>query len=135
MIDDAKFKIAAPISLPRKLAVESNVRVRVVGIPDDPEIAARDLCRLYTHVSPRRCRAGGGHDEHQVQSMAFARRAHGISRYIPSRHNATGCGFRNNFANRFDVENTVSDAAHPNWVFGPIGPRNMGPASAFEAAI
>ncbi|WP_331308690.1 hypothetical protein [Methylobacterium oryzae] len=67
MVDDAKLEIAAAVGPVRELAVERDLHSRIVGIADDPEIAAGDLGGLDAHVPGlRRARAGGRQDQHRT---------------------------------------------------------------------
>lgn len=58
MIDHAKLKVAAAVGSLRELVVQGDLSIRIVGVADDPKIAAGDLRRLNAHVGQGGCRTG-----------------------------------------------------------------------------
>jgi hypothetical protein len=63
MIDHAKLEVAAAVGSLRELAVQGDLGIRIVGVPNDPKFAAGDLRRLNAHVCQRGCRAGCWQDK------------------------------------------------------------------------
>jgi len=51
VIDDPEFEIALRVGVLREFAVEGDFAVGLVGIPENPQITARDLGILDFHVS------------------------------------------------------------------------------------
>ncbi|MCJ2089610.1 hypothetical protein MKK88_27030 [Methylobacterium sp. E-005] len=105
MIDDAELEIAVAIRPLRKPAIERDFGICVVGIPDDPEVAACDLGRLDAHLGACGRRPGCPNGSDPADGVALARCAHDNIHDHLSGHHAAQVWLSNNPAETPQVEN------------------------------